>query len=297
MAFVQATDPTTVTTVNDLFYNQYISRLVRDVASEPIIGMEFVNIVDLTGAEVNSYTYSVDTWNELDNASAVADNDAAAEDSLTTDQVSITGARYAIRTFVLDNTSKGIVDVVTKAVERVTRSVRRSRHAAIMTLMTSLTNTQGSNAIVHDLGNHDLVMHNFRTQLVDEGPIVMGLNPDAVRDLRADLISNAAALYGATWGDRAAGALQTTGPTSQGVAWDGTTVYQTGDTPAGDTTGWTNFVVIAGPNAAIEMPVWQQLTPFIQRDESRFGTWIGCSIIAEPGIVKNANARRFITRT
>jgi hypothetical protein len=65
----------------------------------------------------------------------------------------------------------------------------------------------------------------------------------------------------------------------------------------GDTTGWTNFVVVAGPNAAIEMPVWQELTPFIQRDESRFGTWIGCSIIAEPGIVKNANGRRFITRT
>ena len=86
MAFIQATDPTTVTTVNDLFYNQYISMLTRDVASEPIIGYEFVNAV-LVPSDGASYTYSVDTWNELDNASAVADNDAAAEDSLTTDQV------------------------------------------------------------------------------------------------------------------------------------------------------------------------------------------------------------------
>lgn len=296
MALIPATDPTTVTTVNDLFASQYINRLVRDVAAEPIIGMEFCNIVDV-GSVANSYTYQVDIFNELDNATAVVDNDAANEDSLTTDQVQITGARYAIRTFVLDNTSIAIVDVITKAVERTTRSCRRSRSEAVLDLATSLTNTQGTASIVHDLANHDLVMHNFRSQLHDDGPIVMGLHPDAVRDLRADLVSNAAALYGATWGDRAAGALQSNGSTSMGVAWDGVMVFQTGDMPVGDTTGWTNMVVVVGPQACIEMPVWLQLTPFMQRDEGRFGTWIGCSIIAEPGIVKNANGRKFITRT
>ena len=48
MALIQATNPTTVTTVNDLFYSQYISRVVRDVAREQLIGQEFVNVVDLT---------------------------------------------------------------------------------------------------------------------------------------------------------------------------------------------------------------------------------------------------------
>ena len=295
MALIQATNPTTVTTVNDLFASQYIGRLVRDVASEAIIGMNFCNVVPMP-PDAHSYTYQVDIWNEIDDATAVVDNEAAAESALTTDQVQIAGSRYARRTFVLYNTSRAIVSVVEKAVERVTRACRRRNHEATLALATSLTNTQGTAATVHDLANHDLVMHNFRTQDHDPGPIVMGLHDDAVRDLRADLVSNAAALYGATWGDRAAAALQNKEP-GAGVAWDGITVYQTSDMPVGDTTGWTNMVVVAGELAAIEMPVWQELTAFQQPDESRFGVWIGCSIICEQGIVKNANGRKFITRT
>src|SRR5687768_15420490 len=172
MALIQAVDPTTVTTVNDLFHSQYINRVVRDVAAEPIVGMNFAEVVDLTGDDVNSYTYQVAIWNELTGVAAVADNDAAPEDALTTDQVQIAGARYALRTFVLYNTKKAIVSVVTKAIERVTRAVRRHRAEAILDLATSLTNTQGSNATVHDLANHDLVMHNLRSQDHDDGAIV-----------------------------------------------------------------------------------------------------------------------------
>lgn len=296
MALIQATDPTGLAQINDLLYSQYISMVVRDVASEPIIGFNFCEIVDCTGGDVHSYTYQVAIWGEMTGAAAVADNDAAPEDSLTTDQVQISGARYALRTFVLANTRIAIADVVTKATERVTRAVRRNRHEAVLDLATSLTNSQGSNSVTHDLANHDLVMHNFRAQNHDDGQIVIGMHHDAARDLRADLISNAAALYGATWGDRAAGALQSTA-VGQGIAWDGTTVFVSGDIPVGDTTGWSNFVTIVGPNAAIEMPVWQELTPFVQPDESRFGAWLGVSIIGEPGIVKQDNARRFITRT
>lgn len=296
MALIQATLPTTVTTVNDLFYTQYISRVVRDVAREPLVGQNFVNVVDLTDeSAVNSYTYSVDIWADITAATAVVDNDAAAESALSTDQVSIVGSRYARRTFVLYNTSRGIASSVTKAAELMTRACRMRNHTASLALATSLTNTQGGASTVHDLANHDLVMHNFKVQDHDDGPIVMGLHDDAVRDLRADLISNAAALYGATWGDRAANALQTT--SGGGIAWDGITVYQSSDMPVGDTTGWTNMVVVTGDLAAIEMPVWQDLQPFMQHDESRFGVWIGCSIICEQGIVKNANARKFITRT
>ncbi|MBK8241624.1 MAG: hypothetical protein IPK74_39455 [Deltaproteobacteria bacterium] len=252
MALIQATAPTGTAQVADLFASEYISRVVRDVASEPIVGMNFVELVDLTGPDVNSYTYQVAIWNELEGAAAVSENDA--------------------------------------------RAVRRNRHETIMDLATSLSNSQGDATTENDLANWDLVMHNLRAQNHDDGPLVAGMVPDAVRDLRQDLVANAAALFGATWGDRAATALQNKSP-GMGVAWDGVTVYQSADLPVGDTTGWTNFVAVVGPQAAIEMPVWQQLTPFFQPDESRFGTWIGVSIIAEPGIVKNANARAFITRT
>lgn len=296
MALIQSTQPTGTAQVTDLFASQYISRVVRDVASEPMIGMNCVNIVNLTGSDVNSYTYQVAIWNELTGAAVVAQNDAAPEDALETDQVQITGSRVAIRTFVLYVNDKAIADVATKAAERVTRAVRRNFHEQIVDLGASLSNSQGAATTENTLGNWDLVMHNLRAQNHDDGPLVSVMHPDAVRDLRADLMANAAALFGATWGDRAAGALQDKSP-GMGVAWDGVTVYQSGDAPVGDTTGWTNFVAVVGPSAALEMPVWQELTPFMQPDESRFGTWIGCSMIAAPGIVKNDNARAFITRT
>lgn len=297
MAGIQPVDPTTRTTINDLFASEYITRLVRSVASEPIIGMNFVKIVDLTGdPAVNSYTYQVPILSEMSGADVVSFPDAAPEDALESSNVQITGSRVALRTMVANDTRIAVVSAVEAATERVTRAVRRQRHEAVMALATSLTNSQGSNSTENTLGNWDLVMHNLRAQNHDDGPLAACMDPDGVRDLRADLIANAAALFGATWGDRAANALQDKSP-GAGVAWDGVTVYQSGDIPAGDTTGWTNFVCVVGEQAAIEMPVWQGLTPFVQEDQSRFGMWIGVSIISGVGIVKNDNARAFITRT
>lgn len=297
MALIQPTDPTTRTTINDLFGTEYITQLVRSAASEPIVGMNFVKIVDLTGnPAVNSYTYQVPIFDEMSGAAAVSFPDAAPQDSMTTSNVQITGSRVALRTCIAWDTKIAVVDAVNAAGERVTRAVRRQRHETIMALATSMSNSQGSNATENTLGNWDLVMHNLRAQNHDDGMLAAGMDPDAVRDLRADLIANAAGLFGATWGDRAATALQNRSP-GAGVAWDGVTVYQSGDIPAGDTTGWTNFVTVVGEQAAIEMPVWEQLTPYIQEDTSRFGTWLIVSIISGVGIVKQDNCRAFITRT
>lgn len=296
MALIQATQPTGTSQVTDLFYTQYISRIVRDVANEPMVGLTAVNPVNLTGGDVNSYTYQVPIWNEMTGAAIVAENDAAPEDALETDQVQITGARVAIRTFVLDVTNRAVAPVVAKATERVTRAVRRFFHEQVLDLATSLSNSQGAATVENTLGNWDLVTHNLRAQNHDAGALNAYMHPDAVRDLRANLIAEAAGLFGATWGDRAANALQDKSP-GAGVAWDGVTVYQSGDIPVGDTTGWTNFICVVGSEAALEMPVWQDIQPFVQPDNSRFGSWIGVSMIARAGIVKNDNARAFITRT
>lgn len=297
MALIQPTDPTTRTTINDLFASEYITTIVRSTASEPIVGMNFVKIVDLTGnPAVNSYTYQVPIFDEMGGAAVTSFPDAAPQDSLTTSSVQITGSRVALRTCIAWDTKIGVASAVDAAAERLTRAVRRQRHEAVMALATSMSNSQGSNATENTLGNWDLVMHNLRAQNHDDGPLVSAMDPDAVRDLRADLISNAAGLFGATWGDRAATALQNRSP-GAGVAWDGVTVYQSGDVPAGDTTGWSNFVCVAGEMAAIEMPVWEQLTPYIQEDASRFGTWLIVSIISGVGIVKQDNCRVFITQT
>jgi hypothetical protein len=292
----QATTPTGTVQLTDIFNPVFINRVVRDVASEPIIGQQLVEVINLTGGDVNSYTYQSSIWEEMTGAAVVAENDAAPEDALETDSVQIDGNRVALSTFVADATEKTIVVAGTKALERLTKAVRRFFHEGIFDLFTSFTNAQGTNAVENDLANWDLVTHNFLIQNHGDGDLWVAFANDAWRDLRADLVANAAALFGAAFGDRAQQALQTR-TVGQGVPWDGYTAYRSGDNPAGDTTGWTSALGVRGPDAAIEMPVWQELRAEMQRDATRFGTWIVVSMIAEPGIIKQDNARAFITRT
>lgn len=292
----QATTPTGTVQLTDIFNPVYINMRVRDVASEPIIGQQLVEPINLTGSEVTSYVYQSDIWNEMTGAAVVAENDAAPEDALETDSVQIDGNRVALSTFIADATEKTIVPAGNKAIERLTRAVRRYFHEAILDLFTSFSNSQGTNATVFDLGNWDLLTHNFRLQNHDAGDLWALFANDAWRDMRADMLVNAAALFGAAFGDRAAAALQTR-TVGQGVPWDGFTAYTSGDAPAGDTTGWTSAIGVRGPDAAIEMPIWQELRAEMQRDATRFGTWMVVSMIAQPGIIKQDNARAAISRT
>lgn len=298
MALIQATTPTTTSTSQHLLNTEFISRLVRMAAMDPLVGLEIVNPVDLTNEKaVNSYTYRIATVAEMTGAAVVTENNAAPEAAMTTSASTITGARRALRSFVTDLINDmGVIQVDSAVLDNLVHALRNLDHQNILGLFTSLTNTQGNNATVHTLANWDLVTLNFRSQLYDDGPLWCVQRTTTSRDLRADLIANAAGLFAASWGDRAQQALQTTRP-GMGVPWDGYTVYESLDVPVGDTTGWTNAVGVGGQLAAIEHPIWQELKPFVQPDQSRFGGWAGVSKISGYGIAKQANARAFITRT
>ncbi len=292
----QATTPTGTVSLTDLFEAFYINRRVRLAASAALIGQSIVSAIDQTGGDINSYTYQSDELLEMTGAAVVAENDAAPEDAMETDSVQIDGNRVALSTFVADATEKTIISTGDAAIERVTKAVRRFFHEQILGLFTSFSNSQGSNAVVNDLANWDLVTHNFRVQNHDEGDLWVVFAQDAWRDLRADLLANAAALFGAAFGDRAANALQTTS-IGAGTPWDGYTAYMSENTPVGDTTGWTSALGVGGMDAIIELVVWQSIRAEMQRDATRFGTWIVGSMIAQAGIIKQANGRAFITRT
>jgi hypothetical protein len=300
MAMIQATTPTTTATAQHLLNTEFISRLVRLAAMDPMVGLEIVKPVDLRAEYkqgCNSYTYRITTIAEMSGAAVVTENNAAPEAALTSSASNISGVRRALRSFVTDLINDlGVIQVDENTLQNILHGIRNLDHQNILALFTSLTNTQGTNAIVHSLANWDLVTLNFRAQLFDPGPLWAVQRTTTSRDLRSDLISNAAGLFAASWGDRAQQALQTTRP-GMGVPWDGYTVYESLDVPVGDTTGWTNAVGVGGDLAAIEHPVWQELKPFAQRDESRFGGWLGASKISGYGIAKQANARAFITRT
>lgn len=299
MALTQATAPTTTTSLDESINSEYISRLLDHAAVDPTVG-EFILTEDHISPEVaNSFTYDLPSVNEFAGAAAVTENDAAAEEEMEESKITITGARIGLRSFVLDRTRAAIMRVANEVIMGLDHAIRDKLHKDALALFTSLSNSEGSNATTHTLSNHDGVMTNFLAQNYDPGQLWQVLHSDGLRDLRQDLATNAASLFGAAYGDRAANALKANQP-GLGTLFDGILTFVSGDVPVGDTTGWTNAVGVGTPMdnfGGLLGVFWQEIMFEMQRDAGRFGTWMVASNIYGVGIRKNANARAFITKT
>lgn len=296
MAMIAPIDATTRTTVDDVYNTEYITRNWRETARDPIIGAGLCKLVDLTLEEANSLTYEVPIVAEMTGVAAITGTDAAPEDSLTTTNAQITCALYGLRAFVKDDTRSKVLAVGAEVQRQILRAHQDYTHRQILGLLTSITATSGANTTDFTLAIWDAHTQAHRAALITPGPLWAVLNQDQSRDLRADLITNAAALLGSAYGEQAAAALKdpTTGLMR---AFDGYTIYETNDTPVGDTTGWTGALGVGGEDAGIELVMMQDITPELQRDASRYGTWIVGGMIVGWGIVKQTQLRAMVSRT
>lgn len=296
MAMISPTDATTRTTVDDIFNTEYITRNWRESARDPMIGAGLCKIVDLTLEEANSLVYEVPIVAEMSGVAAISGTDAAPEDSLTTTSAQITCALYGLRGAVKDNTRSKVMAAGSETQRQILRAHQDYIHRQILGLFTSITATSGAATTVFDLGVWDAHTMAHRAALITGGPLWAALNPDQNRDLRADLISNAAALLGSSYGEQAAMALKDP-VTGLMRSFDGYMIYETGDTPVGDTTGWTGALGVGGEDAGIELVMMQDLTAELQRDASRYLTWIVGGMIVGWGIVKQTQLRALVSRT
>lgn len=297
MSLEQATSPVGRVQLDDLYNTEYLSRRFREESEDPLIGQLLVNPVSVPDDEV--YRYEVPIFDELDSSqvAAVAANDAAPEAAMSTSQAVITGARYGLRMFVLDESKNKVVRATEMAITKLRRAHRDYWHRQILDLFTSITNNggtvPGTNATAHDLANWDAITGAFRAQNPDPGARWSVMSRSGNRDLRADLVTNAAALFGTSWGEQARSALADNQP---GIfqSFDGFAQYESADTPAGDTSGFTCAIGVGGANSGIEFVEWEMPAVELQRDASRFGTWIVTGLVAGVGIVKQENLYAYI---
>jgi hypothetical protein len=296
MSLEAPSDATTRTTVDEVYNTEYISRFWREGPVDPIIGQELVKLVPLPLEEANSLVYEVPIVGEMTGVAAVSGTNAAPEDSLETTMAQITCALYGLRTFVKDNTKSKVMRVGEVAMHKLQLAHQDYVHRQILALMTSIGSSAGTNATENTLANWDAQTQAHRTLLYTPGPMFGVLNPDAVRDMRGDLSSNMSALFGSGWGEKAADALKAT---QAGLmrTFDGYFIHESANTPAGDTTGWTNALLVGGEDAWAELVVMQDLESEFQRDASRYGTWMVGGMIVGWGIVKQSQARAFVSRT
>lgn len=296
MAMINPVDATTRTSVDSVYNTEYITRQWRETARDPMIGAGLAKMVDLTLEEANSLLYEVPIVAEMTGVAAISGTDAAPEDSLATTTAQITCALYGLRSFVKDNTRSKVMAVGSEVQRQILRAHQDYVHRLILALISSISSSSGSNSTNFTLAVWDAHTQAHRAGLITPGSLWAALNPDQNRDLRADLVTSAAALLGSSYGERAADALKdpVAGLMRQ---FDGYTIYETNDTPVGDTTGWTGALGVGGEDAGIELVMMEDLTPELQRDAGRVGTWIVGHMIVGAGIVKQSQLRAMISRT
>lgn len=297
MSLEQASSPVTSAQVASNTLALYLDRYVRLASRAPKVGLQIV-YEDASGLGKNSYVHAFNTRSRLSGVAVVTENDAAPEARASLTQGTITGNRRGLRTFILDQADLvSIQNEYQVNADQLLEAWDQYWHAQILALFTSVSASTGSAATNNTLSNWDTVTGLFRNTNHDPGELWAVLNPDAVRDLKADLLSNAASLYGTTWGEQKIRATQENQP-GLGTMFSGYMLYESGDTPAGDTTGWTNCLGIkAGPNSSLEIDVYERGRIRVQRDESRFGGWQVVGGISGVGIRTQANTYAFITRT
>jgi hypothetical protein len=197
---------------------------------------------------------------------------------------------------VKDNTKSKVMRVADEVIRQILRAHRDYIHQQVLALFTSITASAGSATQEGTLAFWDAQTQAHRAGLITPGPLWAATNGDFQRDLRGDLVTNMSALFGSAYGAQAADALK---DPKAGLmrTFDNYLMYETANTPAGDTTGWTNALGVGGEDAGIEVVQMQDLSAELQRDASRYGTWIVGGMIVGWGIVKQSQLRAFITRT
>jgi len=299
MSLNAATLPTGRTQLADVYDTEFISRKFRDENVAPSVGQLLIHPEPLDEAE--TYTYEVPIYGVIDPdlVAVVAANAAAPEAALSTSNAQVTGDKRGLRVFILDATANKVRRTVDTGITKLRQAHVRYWSRQILDLFSSITNNggavPGTNATTMTLALWDQYTGNFRDQDHDDGPLWSVMSRAANRDLRADLVSNAASLFGTAFGEKAHEAL-TTNQAGVFKMFDGFMQYTSPDVPAGDTTGFVNAMGVGGDNSGIHYPEWEMLEVEFQRDASRFGTWIVTGNTAGVGIIAQENLYANISR-
>ena len=295
MSLNAATEPTGSTQLAEAINTEYIHRRLQTVLVDPMPGLMIAGLINSSEGAANSLNYELKQGNEFTGAATVADNDAAPEESFVPTSVGITVAKYGLRSFVLDGPNqRSVFNVGNRVIDGLRHAHMDLVHTTALGLFTSVTAGTGTNATLLTLATWDTATGLFRSQNHDPGPLWAVFGGAQVRQLTANLRTNAAGIYSTNFGDKAAQALHNTNP-GMGISFAGFTLYESANVTVGDTTGRTGCFGVGGPgmqeNAGIVRVRYERLSYEMQRDASRYGTWLVSGTKWGLGIAKQGNLR------
>lgn len=295
-AITAATDTTSVA---DRTNTEWIDRILRFAAQRPKIWLSLVSVKDLTAGKSEVYTHNI--LANYTQATAHTDSDEVSAVELTSTDTNTTTAEYASASFIADRAKRLSLyneegNVALANYDACMLKIDNLVHA----LATSMSNTSGNNATNNTVSNFNSVVSSFKTTSFSSmSQPMMVMHSDAMRDLSADALSNAAAIYGSVVGAQLHAATVGGGPNIGVVrSFAGMGLIESTGVVAGDTTGWSNFIVSVGDSdGALVVPVLKDIGIEVERVGSRIGDWVVASMDVGAGIVEQARAFCFITRT
>jgi hypothetical protein len=289
---------TTLASLDDVIIAEFINRMsAQSLGRAPVVYQLGTYSVPLLGTNSNVYAHPL--RQEMTAANTKTETDEAEVAEVTLDENTVSTKMVARAAFVSDEASQdSIWNALAMASEEVTWSCAKRIDIDFTALASSFTSPIGDNATVNTVRNFVLTQTAW-TAKVESSPSMplMVMHPDARRDLQLDAVDNAAAWFGASAGvqlhDAVSGVYN--GRVTQ---FDGIQMVTSSRLPVGDTTGWSNMMIIPdGRNAAIAMPWIQDIQLEFERKPLRKGGYVVASVRYGLGKVDDDAGLTFITRT
>lgn len=248
----QLTGRTDLTAIDDYVLAELISAKISAAVQTPFIGMQICWVDSIDGP---SRTKAYPIISNITAASAVSETDEVGYTALASSEITVTATLKASAAAVSDQAqSAGQIDSYATAVDRCLNACQQKVEADVLALFTSISASQGNNAVVNDFENYQSVMAAVRAAMKAPSMVAYVAHPDQMRDLRQDMATNGAGLFGSAYGAQMAAQLGGVQQGAKGVLFEpGVMGYETDGVPAGDTTGWTGAVIELGNEPGLVM--------------------------------------------
>lgn len=248
----QLTGRTDLTALDDYIFAELIqSRLSRAVQT-PYVGMG-ICLVDVIDGPSRAKAYPI--LSQIAAAAAVSETDDVGYTALASQEQVVTATLKASAAAVSDQAQgASIIDSYAAAADRVIDACMNKIDDDVLALITSISASQGNNAVVNDFENYQSVMAAVRALMKAPNAVAYVAHPDQMRDLRQDMATNGAGLFGSAYGAQLAAQLGGVQQGAKGAAIEpGVFLFETDGVPAGDSTGWAGAVVEIGLDAGLVM--------------------------------------------